>query len=110
MPYVVTCLDAPDRPGLRQRLRATHLRYMIEHRAHILTGGPLLDESDTPVGSVMALDFATKSDVEAFLSEEPYTLSGLFGIVLIHRWRQMVPELIPNALERELEAELSHAQ
>jgi len=99
MPYVVTCLDAPDRPELRRRLRARHLLYMIEHRACVLTGGPLLDESDTPVGSVMALDFATKSDVEAFLAQEPYTVGGLFG-----------PELIPNALERELEAELSHAQ
>ncbi len=109
MPYVVTCLDSPDKPGLRQRLRATHLQYMIAHRARVLTGGPLLGEADTPVGSVMALDFTTKSEVEAFLSQEPYTLGGLFETVLIHKWRQMVPELVPNALGRELEAELSHA-
>ena len=110
MPYIVVCLDSGSKLGLRQRLRATHLRYMIRHRDRVITGGPLLDDAGAAVGSIMALDFVEKAEVQAFLAEEPYTAGGLFETVLINRWRQMVPELVPNALERELEAELSHAQ
>lgn len=105
MAYVVLCLDKADSLPLRRRLRATHLRYMIRHRGRILNGGPLLDEAGSPVGSVMALAYDEKREVEAFLADEPYTKGGLFETVVVRRWRQMVPEPVPNALEMELDAE-----
>jgi len=103
MPYVVYCIDRPDAGDLRRRTRAVHLEYMIGHRDRILFGGPLQSEGDgRTIGSLMVLDFADRTDVEAFLSREPYTEAGLFADVRIARLRPMVPEDPPGLLTSEL--------
>ncbi|MEJ8572580.1 YciI family protein [Microbaculum marinum] len=107
MPFHITCLDDPAKPGLRQKTRAEHLRYMIAHKDHILFGGPMRVEPDGPVvGSAFALDYETRAEVDAFLAGEPYYLAGLFESVVVRAIAVMVPERAPGFLEQELEREL----
>ncbi|MGO4841941.1 YciI family protein, partial [Rhizobiaceae sp. 2RAB30] len=85
MPFQIYCIDDPAKPGLRERMRAPHLRYMIAHRERILFGGPIRDEADRrSIGSAFALDYASREEVDRFLATEPYCLAGVFSTVSVH--------------------------
>lgn len=108
MPFQIYCLDDPEKPGLRQRVRATHLRYMIEHKDRILFGGPLKERpGGASIGSAFVLDYDTREEVDGFLASEPYCRAGLFGTVLVHPVAIMVPERRPGFLDEELTRELA---
>lgn len=107
MPFQLVCLDDPEKPGLRSRIRAEHLRYMIDHRDVILFGGPLKSPQGISIGSAFALGYDDRAAVDAFLSKEPYTVAGLFSRVDIYPIAVMVPEQHPGFLQEELERELA---
>jgi uncharacterized protein len=110
MAYIIFCSDRPDAGNLRKATRASHLEYMIAHRDIILYGGPVQTEDGSRVkGSVMALDFDSRAQVERFLAYEPYAVAGLFGEIRIERMVQMAPERVPGLLEAELEKERAAA-
>lgn len=107
MPFHIYCMDDPGKPGLRQKTRAEHLRYMIDHKDRILFGGPMRVDVDGPVvGSAFALDYQTRAEVDAFLANEPYYRAGLFESVVVRAIAVMVPEREPGFLEGELDREL----
>lgn len=105
MPFHIHCHDDPAKPDLRAKLRVVHLDYMIAHKADILFGGPLKDETGRSIGSTFALRYETRAEVDAFLENEPYTQNALFSFVDIQRLAVMVPEANPGFLEAELERE-----
>lgn len=105
MPFHIHCYDDPAKPGLRGKLRAVHLEYMIAHKADILFGGPLKDTDGASIGSTFALNYDTRAQVDAFLAAEPYTQNELFVSVDIHPMAVMVPETRDGFLEAELERE-----
>lgn len=108
MLFSVYCLDRLDAGDLRQKTRASHLEYMITHRAAIRFGGPLLAAAgDRTIGSLMVLDLHDRAALDAFLAGEPYMNAGLFEQVRIDRLRQMVPESRPGLMEEELGRERS---
>jgi uncharacterized protein YciI len=107
MLFLFVCQDGADKLPLRYATRVEHLQYMIAARERIVFGGPFLGAEGTPVGSVFAMDFPTVHDAEAWLADEPYTRAGLFEHVTLAPMRQMVPELVPDALLRELDNELA---
>lgn len=109
MPFVVHCLDRPDAGGLRQRLRPSHIEYMLGHLHRQVYGGPLLGPDGATVGSLMVTDHASMMEVEDFLRDEPYARAGLFAIVQIHPLRQMVPEVAAGFLKAELAREKARA-
>jgi uncharacterized protein YciI len=111
MPFQIYCIDDPAKPGLREKMRATHLRYMIKHRDRILFGGPIRDEAGRrSIGSAFAVDFKSRDEVDRFLAEEPYCIAGVFSSVAVHPMIVMVPERSPGSLEEELRRELSAAE
>lgn len=108
MPFHLYCIDDPAKQGLREKMRATHLRYMIEHRDRILFGGPIRDAAGRrSIGSAFALDYKTLEEVDRFLAAEPYCVAGVFSSVSVHPMTVMVPERHPGFLEEELQRELS---
>lgn len=110
MAFHLFCMDDPGKPGLRERIRARHLEYMIAHRERILFGGPLkADDGVMSVGSAFALDYETRAEVDAFLADEPYSQAGLFESVVVRRIAMMVPEKQRGFLEEELERERDRA-
>lgn len=108
MPFQIFCIDDPARPGLRERMRAKHLRYMMAHRDRVLFGGPIRDAEDRhSIGSAFALDYKTREEVDRFLAAEPYCVAGVFSSVSVHPIKVMVPEPHRGFLEEELQRELS---
>jgi uncharacterized protein len=99
------CRDGAGKLPLRRATRAEHLRYMIAAQELIVFGGPFLDADGAPVGSVFAMEFASVAEARVWLADEPYSRAGLFEQVTVAPMRQMIPELVPDALRRELDQE-----
>ena len=103
MEFLIIGLDRADAGDLRNRLRTPHLEFVSDKQHHIKFGGPILSDDDRMVGSVLILDFPTRADLDAHLAEDPYFTSGLFEAVFIRRTRQVVPEIEPGSLAREIQ-------
>jgi uncharacterized protein YciI len=103
MPFHIYCIDDPEKPGLRNRMRREHLEYMIAHKDQILFGGPLKGSDGGSIGSAFALSYETRAEVDAFLAHEPYAVAALFSRVEIFPIAVMVPEAHPGFLDQELE-------
>jgi uncharacterized protein YciI len=52
--------------------------------------GPLTSEDGkTTIGSLLAMDFSSKAEVEAWLSNEPFTKAGVYEKPIIHVFNNM---------------------
>ena len=56
MYFVISCVDKPGQPGLRQDNRPDHLDYLGSHAERIVAAGPTLGDDDAPNGSVLVMD------------------------------------------------------
>ncbi|SFZ86855.1 hypothetical protein SAMN02983003_4050 [Devosia enhydra] len=86
MPYF--CVHAIDRPGRladRQRLRESHrARLRVhDHPVVVRIGGPLLGDDGEMMGSMLVIEAATRTAVEAYLAGDPYVVEDLFASVTI---------------------------
>jgi uncharacterized protein YciI len=91
--YVLRLLDKPDAGALRQRMRPAHKAYLAKVAGRIAFAGPLMhDDGVTMIGSLLAIDFATRDAVHAWLADEPFTRAGLYGSVEIHAFVNLWPQ------------------
>jgi hypothetical protein len=90
MPYVIITRDKPNSIDLRTKTREEHLKYIEPFAPRVLAGGGFLTENDTLAGGGMiVLDVENRSEVEAFVQNDPYTKVGLFQDVEIKRWKKV---------------------
>jgi len=85
-------LIARDKPGaleIRKANRAEHLAY-IESTGIVAQAGPLLDDDEQMVGSLVILDVETMSDAENWAANDPYAKAGLFANVELIRWKKVI--------------------
>jgi uncharacterized protein YciI len=80
-----------DRDGMSDVRSATKKRHMAHLDAgatelKVLQSGPLLDDLDREVGSLVIVDAASRADVEAFCKADPYAQAGIVQRRLIHSW------------------------
>jgi len=69
----------------------------------IKLAGPLNDDSGSAgVGSLYVLRSASRIEVEAFLTNEPYFKAGIFAVTHVHRWRHALPESRTGQLQEEI--------
>ncbi len=85
MLFAITCHDKPGSLALRQHTRPAHLGYLVDF--HIVLGGPMLDESGQPCGSMLVIDAPDRAAAETFAGGDPYAVAGLFDRVTIHGFR-----------------------
>ncbi|MEI6985445.1 MAG: YciI family protein [Rhodospirillaceae bacterium] len=92
--YCLYCTDKPGSLQVRLDNRPTHLAYIESLGARLVTAGPLLGGADaqTPIGSLIVLDCANRSEAEAVAAADPYAVAGLFESVLIRPWRRVFPK------------------
>lgn len=57
----------------------------------LFAAGPLLNDQDEMVGSVLIIDFDSDVAAAAFCAADPYAIAGLFEDVTITRWRKTLP-------------------
>ena len=102
MPFIIYAKDKPNSP-LRAQQRGAHLEFVATCREVFLYGGPMLDEGGRVVGSLMVLDLPDRAALDAHMARDPsFADGGLFGSIEIFESRQIVPELVPGALDAEL--------
>jgi uncharacterized protein YciI len=102
MDFILICKDKPDSGALRQRLRGPHLEFISDKQHLFKYGGPLLDDQGRMQGSLIIIAFPDRAGLDDYLSKDPYFTGGLFESVAIHATRQIVPELEPGLLAREI--------
>lgn len=93
MIYVFRLLDKPDSGVLRQRVRPEHKAYLGAVADRIAFAGPLThDDGVTMLGSLLAVDFASREAAQAWLAEEPFTRAGLYASTEIHAFVNLWPQ------------------
>ena len=92
MQFAIVCLDKPDHLPVRMENRPAHVEHLKAHEAQILIAGPLLsDDGESPVGSLLIMEFADADAARAFAEADPYSKAGLFKSVNICPYRKTFP-------------------
>jgi len=90
--FVVHCKDKPGAQQIRLDNRAAHLEFLKANLAKVVMAGPVQTEDrQGMVGSVLVLDFADRSDLDAFLAADPYAKAGLFESVTVLPYKKVLP-------------------
>ena len=93
MIYVLRLIDKPDTANLRQHVRPEHKAYLAQVAGRIAFAGPLtLDDGVTMIGSLLAIDFASRDAVHAWLADEPFTRAGLYASTQIDAFVNLWPQ------------------
>jgi uncharacterized protein len=102
--FVVYCKDKPG--NLRNELRAAHLQHIIDNPHPYRFGGPLIGENGVSLGSLFILEAADRGELDRLMAADPYFKGNLYASVEIHPTYQVIPELAPGLLARELRKEV----
>ena len=72
MQFMIKALDGENILAKRMEVRPRHLDGIEKLRSHIICAGGLLDNEGKMKGSVLILDFPSRTDLDSYLSSEPY--------------------------------------
>jgi uncharacterized protein YciI len=74
--------------ALAPALRDTHAWFLREHRASLVTFGPLFHDDSSPAGYAYQTDFpgTTVEPILRFLLDDPLVRAGVFYASIIHGW------------------------
>ncbi len=91
--FAVECRDKKGALQVRLDNRAAHLDFLGQHAQKVILAGPLLtDDHQTPIGSLLVLDFDDRAALDAFLAQDPYAQAGLFERVDVLPFRKVLPK------------------
>lgn len=94
MTFMVIATYATD-AGMTERrakVRAEHLATLKEHaeRGQVVVAGPILDDSQTPTGSALVVEFETREVLSAFLQADAYSREGVWESFQIHLFSRVI--------------------
>ena len=90
MIFAILLMDRPGTAELRQQHRPEHRAYLAKLSDSMAFSGPLTSEDgNITVGSLLAIDFASRADVDAWLNDEPFTKAGVYEKPIIHVFNNM---------------------
>ena len=92
MQFMAYCLDKAGALEIRMANRPAHVEHLTAWNAKLLFAGPLLDEKETMIGSLLVLDAADRAEMDKFLADDPYAKAGLFQSVTVHGVRKVFPK------------------
>ena len=85
-------LIAKDKTGalqLRKDNRSAHLAY-VESTGVVHMAGPLLDDAEQMIGSLVILDVADMAAAQDWADNDPYAKAGLFESVELIPWKRVI--------------------
>lgn len=85
--FILLCRDKPGAIAIRQETRPAHLDYITEMGGRVLLAGPMLNEADAPIGSMLIIDAADAAEAKTITKADPYAKAGLFEDVQILPYR-----------------------
>ena len=89
---MLIALIGRDKPGaLQTRLdnRDAHVAY-LKGSGVVSQAGPLLDDDEQMIGSLVILDVADMAAANAWAAEDPYAKAGLFASVELIPWKKVI--------------------
>jgi len=93
MLYTFFLIDKPGVKELRLQLRPAHKAYLAQVADRIAFAGPLLaDDGTSMIGSLLSIDFASRDDAHAWLTEEPFTRAGVYASSSVHAFENLWPQ------------------
>ena len=92
MPYMAYCLDKGGALEIRMANRPKHVEYLTSYNDKLLFAGPLLDDREAMIGSLLVLDVADRAEMDKFLANDPYAKAGLFQSVSVHGVKKAFPK------------------
>jgi uncharacterized protein len=93
MIYVFTLMDKPESAALRTAVRPEHKAYLASVSDRMAFAGPLThDDGVTMIGSLLAIEFASRNAAHAWLADEPFTKAGLYASTSIHAFVNLWPQ------------------
>ncbi len=92
MHFLVKAYDGEGMLEKRLMVRPRHLEGMARLGAHVICAGGLLDTSGKMKGSVLVLDFADRSELDAYLADEPYVQEQVWEKIEVERMNVVIPK------------------
>lgn len=97
--YAMIGEDAPGSLDKRMAARPAHLARLekLRDEGRILLGGPMpaIDSPDPGpagfAGSLIVAEFASLTEAEQWLSEDPYVIEGVFERTVVRPFRKVMP-------------------
>lgn len=89
---MLIALIARDKDGAlvtRKANREAHLAY-IDTTGVVEQAGPLLDEADQMIGSLIVLDVNDMAGAQDWAENDPYAKAGLFQSVDLIPWKRVI--------------------
>lgn len=89
---MLIALIARDKPGaldIRKANRESHLAY-IDATGVVNQAGPLLDDAEQMIGSLVILDVADMAAAQGWADDDPYAKAGLFESVELIPWKRVI--------------------
>lgn len=93
MYFSIYAKDKGDHLPLRMETRPVHLKYLKEHADKMLSVGPIMtDDGESPIGSLLIMEFDTIEQAREWAAGDPYAKAGLFETTDVHAWREVKPK------------------
>jgi uncharacterized protein YciI len=93
MLFSFVLIDKPNSAQLRQRLRPAHKVYLSAVADQVAFAGPLTeDDGHTMLGSLLVIDFPDRDAAHAWIAQEPFMQSGLYGSTAVHAFVILWPQ------------------
>jgi len=87
MEFFVYCRDRPGTGTLREATTEAHWSFMDGYADAMIARGPTTATDGTVTGSMHIVDLPNVEAARVFAFEEPYHRAGVFGDVIVRRWR-----------------------
>jgi uncharacterized protein len=93
MLFTFYLLDRPGAAEMRANLHPEHRSNLATMADQIAFAGPLTeDDTATPIGSLLVIDFPSRDAAHLWLANEPFYRAGVYASATIHafvnRWPQ----------------------
>ena len=93
MIFVFWLIDRPQTAALREEVRPAHRAYLAKIADRMAFAGPLTsDDGLTTVGSLLAIDFPSRAEAQAWIQAEPFTMAGVYEKPIIHAFENKWPQ------------------
>jgi len=93
MQFMAYCLDKPGALTIRMANRPDHVEYLASNNGRLVFAGPLMDEDDNMMGSLLVLEVENRAEMDRFLADDPYAKAGLFQSVTVHACKKVFPKV-----------------
>ena len=90
MIFAILLMDKPGTEELRIQVRPEHRAYLAKLSDRMAFAGPLTSEDgQKTVGSLLAMDFPSRAELDEWLKGEPFTKAGVYEKPIIHVFNNM---------------------